>query len=87
MHQCRPISKGLHASALRRLLVHPVSSGFWGTVQSIPTTIDITTTFMLHNFFLIYLTNKILGFVPGAYDKFPDFFHMGTFIDSKHMKL
>ena len=23
----------------------------------------------------------------GAYDKFPDFFHMGTFIDSTHMKL
>ena len=22
----------------------------------------------------------------GAYDKFPDFFHMGTFIDSTHMK-
>ena len=22
-----------------------------------------------------------------AYDKFPDFFRMGTFIDSKHMKL
>ena len=23
----------------------------------------------------------------GAYDKFPDFFRMGTFIDSTHMKL
>ena len=25
--------------------------------------------------------------VWGAYNKFPDFFHMGTFIDSTHMKL
>ena len=25
--------------------------------------------------------------VQGAYDKFPDFFRMGTFIDSTHMKL
>ena len=25
--------------------------------------------------------------VRGAYDKFPDFFHMGAFIDSTHMKL
>ena len=25
--------------------------------------------------------------VRGAYDNFPDFFRMGTFIDSKHMKL
>ena len=25
--------------------------------------------------------------VWGAYDKFPDFFRMGTFIDSTHMKL
>ena len=23
----------------------------------------------------------------GAYDKFPDFFRMGSFIDSTHMKL
>ena len=25
--------------------------------------------------------------VQGAYDKFPDFFRMATFIDSTHMKL
>ena len=25
--------------------------------------------------------------IRGAYDKFPDFFHIGTFIDSTHMKL
>ena len=25
--------------------------------------------------------------VRGAYDKFPDFFRMGTFIDGTHMKL
>ena len=24
--------------------------------------------------------------IRGAYDKFPDFFRMGTFIDSMHMK-
>ena len=27
------------------------------------------------------------NFIRGAYDKFPDFFRMGTFIDSTHMKL
>ena len=26
-------------------------------------------------------------YVRGAYDKFPDFFRMDTFIDSTHMKL
>ena len=26
-------------------------------------------------------------YTRGAYDKFPDFFLMGTFIDSTHMKL
>ena len=26
-------------------------------------------------------------YIRGAYDKFPDFFRMGTFIDSTHMKL
>ena len=26
-------------------------------------------------------------YIRGAYDKFPDFFGMGTFIDSTHMKL
>ena len=25
--------------------------------------------------------------LPGSLNKFPDFFRMGTFIDSKHMKL
>ena len=28
-----------------------------------------------------------MGHIRGAYDKFPDFFRMGTFIDSTHMKL
>ena len=28
-----------------------------------------------------------LIYTRGAYDKFPDFFRMGTFIDRKHMKL
>ena len=26
-------------------------------------------------------------YLRGAYDMFPDFFRMGTFIDSAHMKL
>ena len=29
----------------------------------------------------------IINNVRGAYNKFPDFFHTGTFIDSTHMKL
>ena len=28
-----------------------------------------------------------VDYIRGAYDKFPDFFRMGTFIDSTHMKL
>ena len=39
---------------------------------------------------LIELINKsilALTHIRGAYDKFPDFFPMGTFIDSTHMKL
>ena len=36
--------------------------------------------------FLSLLT-VITVYVRGAYDKFRDFFRMGTFIDSKHMKL
>ena len=30
---------------------------------------------------------KLQERVRGAYDKFPDFFRIGTFIDSTHMKL
>ena len=26
-------------------------------------------------------------YIQGSLNKFPDFFHMGTFIDSTHMKL
>ena len=32
-------------------------------------------------------TNAHTQNIRGAYDKFPDFFRMGTFIDSTHMKL
>ena len=32
-------------------------------------------------------TKHKIEMIWGAYDKFPDFFHMGTFIDSTHMKL
>ena len=31
--------------------------------------------------------NSKFSNIRGAYDKFPDFFRMGTFIDSTHMKL
>ena len=27
------------------------------------------------------------SYIQGAHNKFPDFFRMGTFIDSTHMKL
>ena len=30
---------------------------------------------------------EIISNIRGTYDKFPDFFRMGIFIDSKHMKL
>ena len=30
---------------------------------------------------------EVISYVRGAYDKFPDFFHMGIFIDSTLMKL
>ena len=30
---------------------------------------------------------QLSGNLRGAYDKFPDFFRIGTFIDSTHMKL
>ena len=30
---------------------------------------------------------KLLTNIRGAYDKFQDFFRVGTFIDSTHMKL
>ena len=33
------------------------------------------------------LNNPVIWIVRGTYDKFPDFFRMGTFIDSTHMKL
>ena len=31
--------------------------------------------------------SNIFTFIRGAYDKFPYFFRMGTFINSTHMKL
>ena len=36
---------------------------------------------MLFNFY------NSISQVRGAYDKFPDFFRIGTFIDNTHMKL
>ena len=41
-------------------------------------------------YWLFNQTHRIKGdtkHLCGAYDKFPDFFRMGTFIDSTHMKL
>ena len=35
----------------------------------------------------IYLSIYLSIYQWDAYDKFPDFFRMGTFIDSTHMKL
>ena len=35
----------------------------------------------------MYFTPRFSKNIQGAYDKFPDFFHMGIFIDSTHMKL
>ena len=31
--------------------------------------------------------DTLAPYIRGAYDKFPDFFRMSTFIDSTHMKL
>ena len=44
------------------------------------------------NYFMKILNSKLLLFIigheiRGAYDRFPDIFRMGTFIDSTHMKL
>ena len=42
-------------------------------------------------FVCLYVTMKVLYMhlsdIQDAYDKFPDFLCMGTFIDSTHMKL
>ena len=35
----------------------------------------------------IYIYIYIYIYIRGAYDKFPYFFRLGTFIDSTHMKL
>ena len=36
---------------------------------------------------MIYTFDAFYMFVRGSYDKFPDFFRMGTFIDSTHETL
>ena len=35
----------------------------------------------------VYKKMNMCLYIRGAYDKFPDFFCMSTFIDSTHMKL
>ena len=39
------------------------------------------------SFFCAQFNGFMYFYLRGAYDKFPDFFRMGTFIDSTHMKL
>ena len=41
----------------------------------------------LNNCFYIYIYIYIYIYTRRAYDKFPDFFRMGTFTDSTHIKL
>ena len=43
------------------------------------------TFLWLIKFYLVSV--QFISDLRGPYDKFPDFFHMGTFIDSTHMKL
>ena len=38
------------------------------------------------NHIIVYRLSVLIG-IRGAFNKFPDFFHMGTFIDSTNMKL
>ena len=35
----------------------------------------------------MYMCVYIYIYIRGSFNKFPDFFRMGTFIDSTHMKL
>ena len=35
----------------------------------------------------IYIVWGLHIYIQGSLNKFPDFFHLGTFIDSAHMKL
>ena len=56
--------------------------------------LDITTSYIcLGNsvnygrYFFRTLYIYIYIYIRGAYDKFPDFFRMGTFIESTHVKL
>ena len=41
----------------------------------------------MYIFFFVYVYIYIYIYTQGAHNKFPDFFRMGTFIDSAHMKL
>ena len=51
--------------------------------KSIPPEYDKSNTKQIY----LWMTIYIYIYTRGAYDKFPDFFRMGTFIDSTHMKL
>ena len=48
--------------------------------------VDIHSKVKLHKkYYAHYFYSYI--YIRGAYDKFPDFVRMGTFIESTHMKL
>ena len=57
------------------------------TSPIIPTIIFLLFTLFLSHELLIKFSPLYITHVRGAYDKFPDFFRMDTFIDSTHMKL
>ena len=56
--------------------------------------LDLTPVY-IYLFYILVTANKLINSLllasncnmRGAYDKFPDFFRMDTFIDSTHMKL
>ena len=61
--------------------IYNASSPLWGIVPSALITIGITVTFNFHSFPVLWQGLR------GSLNKFPDFFRMGTFIDSTHIKL
>ena len=46
---------------------------------------DILTD--VHKVLIEKFSYEVVNYIRGAYDKFPDFFRMGTFIERTHMKL
>ena len=50
-------------------------------------TIRPQTPYIRGEFNKLFNNHRIYIYIRGACDKFPDFFRMGTFIDSTHMIL